>query len=105
MRVYQRIGPNTGISLSLEELGFWGLCFLVGILPFIAMALLIVAAVWVLAMCLMVLLMINGIIYHKVTGRDARVPVPGSSGDSQIEYWMEAKGWIRTPQSTLTRSM
>ena len=106
MRIYQRTGPNTGVSYGLGEgLLFWFLV-LIGALPFIAIAIVFVLAVFAFAMVLMILLAINGIIFHALTGRDARVPVPGSEHGAQIEYWMEEKGWIRLPKRlTRTRSM
>lgn len=103
MRVYQRVGPNTGVSASFGEIGFWSFLVLLGALPFVLVGLAFVAIVWGVAIVLMVILSIYGIIYHKLTGKDARVPVPGSEGNSQIESFMEAKGWIRTPR-TLTRN-
>jgi hypothetical protein len=98
MRAYQRIGPNTGISASIAEIGFFGFLVLVGLLPFLALAVIVYAALWAIAMILVLLLAVNGIIFKWVTGRDARVPLPGAEGDSRIEHWMEEQGWIRLPK-------
>ena len=98
MRFYTRIGPNLGISFGpIGWLFFWFLVFL-GAIPFIVIGVMFVLAVFTIAIILGILLIVNGIVYHVLTGRDARVPVPGSAWGTELEYWMEDHGWIRLPQ-------
>ena len=100
MRFYTRIGPNLGMSFGfLGWLLFW-FFLIVGALPFIAIGILVIAAVVAFSVILGVALALNGIIFKALTGKDARIPVPGSAGGSELEYWMEEKGWIRLPMKT-----
>jgi hypothetical protein len=94
VRFYTQTGPHSAVEYG----PFFVLCYWVGAFPFYVIALAFVVAVYAFAMVLMALLAINGIIYHKLTGKDARLWVPGSAQGTAIEYWMADKGWIRLPR-------
>jgi hypothetical protein len=98
MRIIERTGPDTAVSYGVGEGILFRFLVFVGAAPFVAVAIIFYLAVVSFAMVLMTLLAINGILFHKLTGRDARIWVPGSAKGTAIEYWMERKGWIRLPQ-------
>lgn len=71
------------------------LMIIIGFVPFLAIAAGIFCLVWAIAYVLAIILIAYGTIYKKVTGKDARVRVPGSENRNHpLEIWMEKRGFI-----------
>lgn len=101
MRFYTRIARNLGVSFGFGLI----LLTLIGALFYGLTVLAIIAAMWGIALLFGGMLILFGVTYKALTGKNARIPVPGSVDGTNLEDWMEAKGWIRLPKSQRLRPL
>jgi hypothetical protein len=86
-------GPLGGLFMLLVIFFIW-----LTALEWALLGIMFIVAMFLLGYSLCLLIALYGVIFKKLTGKDARVPIPGSEWGTAIEFWMEDKGWVRLPE-------